>query len=46
MSELHFDFRDVFRAGRYGFSGKKLTVHFIGLALAYLITRRLYISAS
>ena len=37
MSELHFDFRDVFRAGRYGFSGKKLTVHFIGLALAYLI---------
>jgi hypothetical protein len=37
MSELHFDFRDVFRAGRYGFSSKKLTVHFIGLALAYLI---------
>ncbi len=37
MSEFHFDFRDVFRAGRYGFSGKKLTVHFIGLVLAYLI---------
>ena len=37
MSELHFDFRDVFRAGRYGFSSKKLTVHFMGLALAYLI---------
>lgn len=37
MSELQFDFRDVFRAGRYGFSSKKLTVHFIGLALAYLI---------
>ena len=37
MSELHFDFRDVFRAGRYGFSGKKLTVHFFGLTLAYLI---------
>ena len=37
MSEFHFDFRDVFRAGRYGFSGKKLTVHFIGLAVAYLI---------
>lgn len=37
MSELHFDFRDVFRAGRYGFSSKKLAVHFIGLALAYLI---------
>ena len=37
MSELHFDFRDVFRAGRYGFSSKKITVHFMGLALAYLI---------
>ncbi len=37
MSEWHFDFRDVFRAGRYGFSSKKLTVHFMGLALAYLI---------
>ena len=37
MNEFHFDFRDVFRAGRYGFSSKKITVHLIGLALAYLI---------
>ena len=37
MAELHFDFRDIFRAGRYGFSGKKITVHFLGLSLAYLI---------
>jgi len=37
MSELHFDFRDVFRAGRYGLSGKKLSIHFFGVALAYLI---------
>jgi hypothetical protein len=37
MRQLHFDFRDVFRAGRYGFSGKKMTVHFLGLLLAYLI---------
>ncbi|MCZ6677629.1 MAG: hypothetical protein O7E52_10295 [Candidatus Poribacteria bacterium] len=37
MAELHFDFRDVFRAGRYGFSGKKITVHFLGLVFAYLI---------
>ena len=37
MAELHFDFRDLFRAGRYGFSGKKITVHFAGLVFAYLI---------
>ena len=37
MAELHFDFRDIFRAGRYAFSGKKIAVHFLGLALAYLI---------
>ncbi len=37
MSELHFDFRDIFRVGRYGFSGKKLFLHFLGLVLAYLI---------
>jgi hypothetical protein len=37
MAELHFDFRDIFRAGRYGFSGRKITVHFLGLSLAYLI---------
>jgi hypothetical protein len=37
MAELHFDFRDIFRAGRYGFSGKKITVHFAGLVFAYLI---------
>ena len=37
MTELTFDFRDIFRVGRYGFSGKKMTVHFVGLVLAYLI---------
>ena len=37
MKELHFDFRDIFRAGRYGFAGKKITVHFLGLAISYLI---------
>ncbi len=45
MNEFHFDFRDVFRAGRYAFSSKKITVHVIGLALAYLIYEALvYIS--
>jgi len=37
VKELHFDFRDIFRAGRYGFAGKKITVHFLGLAISYLI---------
>ena len=37
MAELHFDFRDIFRAGRYGFNPKKISVHLFGLVLAYLI---------
>ena len=37
MVELFSDFRDVFRAGRYGFSGKKITIHFLGLVFGYLI---------
>lgn len=37
MAELHFDFRDIFRAGRYGFNPKKISIHLFGLALAYLI---------
>ena len=37
MAELHNDFRDIFRVGRFGFSGKKISLHFLGLGLAYLI---------
>ena len=37
MAELHFDFRDIFRAGRYGFNPKKILVHLFGLILGYLI---------
>ncbi len=37
MAELHFDFRDIFRAGRYGFNPKKISVHLFGLTFAYLI---------
>ncbi len=37
MEPLHFNFRDIFRTIRYGFSGRKIAVHFIGLASAYLI---------
>ena len=37
MAELHFDFRDIFRAGHYGFNPKKISVHLCGLILAYII---------
>ena len=37
MAELHFDFRDIFRAGGYGFNPKKISVHLFGLFFAYLI---------
>jgi len=34
---FYFDFRDVFRAGRMGFKGKKMLMHFLGLMLGYVI---------
>ncbi len=37
MEKRYFDFRDIFQVIRYGFSGRKISVHFIGLVLAYLI---------
>ena len=37
MVELHFDFRDIFGTGRYGFDIKKILVHLFGLVLGYLI---------
>ena len=35
--KLQFNFRDVFYAGRVAFSGKKMGVHFFGIALMYAI---------
>ena len=37
MEKRYFDFRDIFQAIRYGFSGRKIAVHLGGLVLAYLI---------
>ena len=37
MEKRYFDFRDIFQVVGYGFSGRKISVHFIGLVLAYLI---------
>jgi hypothetical protein len=35
MMKLYFDFRDVFRATRYGLSGKKILLQFWGFLLGY-----------
>ncbi|MFQ6044109.1 MAG: hypothetical protein ACE5PV_24910 [Candidatus Poribacteria bacterium] len=37
MVDLRFDFRDLFKSGRYAFSGKKMAVHFGGIAVWYAI---------
>jgi hypothetical protein len=36
MVKLYFDFRDVFRAARLGFSGKKIGLQFLGLLIGYV----------
>jgi len=36
MMKLYFDFRDVFRAARYGLSGKKILLQFWGFLLGYI----------
>ncbi len=36
MTNLHFNFKDVFRAGRLGFSAKKMWVAFLGLLIAFI----------
>lgn len=45
MEQLHFNYRDIFRTIRYGFSGRKIAVHFAGIVLAYgLYETLVYIS--
>lgn len=34
---MHFNYKDVFRAGRFGFSAKKIWVGFVGLFVAVII---------
>ena len=36
-TKFYYDFRDIFRAGRLGFRGKKMMMHFLGLMLGYVI---------
>jgi hypothetical protein len=37
MVKLHFNYKDIFRAGRLGFSAKKIWTGFVGLLLGLLI---------
>lgn len=36
MTNLHFNYKDVFRAGRLGFSPKKIWVTFLGFLIAFI----------
>ncbi|MEO0216429.1 MAG: hypothetical protein ABIL70_02820 [candidate division WOR-3 bacterium] len=36
MTNMHFNYKDVFRAGRLGFSAKKMWVGFLGLLVAFI----------
>ncbi|HEC78372.1 MAG TPA: hypothetical protein ENI34_04415 [candidate division WOR-3 bacterium] len=36
MTNLHFNYKDVFRAGRLGFSAKKIWVTFVGFLIAFI----------
>lgn len=36
MTNLHFNYKDVFRAGRLGFSAKKIWLAFLGLLIAHI----------
>jgi hypothetical protein len=36
VTNLHFNYKDVFRAGRLGFSAKKIWLAFLGLLIAYI----------
>jgi hypothetical protein len=36
VTNLHFNFKDVFRAGRLGFSAKKMWVAFLGFLIAFV----------
>jgi hypothetical protein len=36
VTKLHFNYKDVFRAGRLGFSAKKIWIAFLGLLIAHV----------
>ncbi len=41
MEQIHFNYKDILRVYRYGFSGRRIGIHFTGIILAYLIYQTL-----
>lgn len=41
MEQIHFNYKDIIRVYRYGFSGRRIGIHFTGIILAYLIYQTL-----
>ena len=37
MEQFHFNYKDIFRINRYGFSFRRISIHFVGILLGYLI---------
>lgn len=37
MEQFHFNYKDIFRINRYGFSGRRIGIHLVGILLGYLI---------
>lgn len=37
MDQFYFNYRDIYKISRLGFSGRKISIHLIGLLLGYLI---------
>ena len=37
MEQIHFNYRDISRTIRFGFSFRRIGIHFIGILLGYLI---------
>lgn len=41
MEQIHFNYKDIIRVYRYGFSGRRIGIHFTGIIFAYLIYQTL-----
>lgn len=41
MEQFHFNYKDITRIHRYGFSGRRIGIHLTGILLAYLIYQSL-----
>ncbi len=37
MEQFHFNYKDISRINRYGFSGRRIGIHLVGILIGYLI---------